>query len=86
MTKKLLILLAMAALLAGCEHNRHRRDYYDDDDRRGRWGYDHRRHWDDDADSPRLSDMQRRALENCAMLAPRDQPRCRATVWSTVRP
>ncbi len=85
MTKKLLILLAMATLLAGCEHNRHRRDYYDDD-RRGRWGYDHRRHWDDDADSPRLSDMQRRALENCAMLAPRDQPRCRATVWSTVRP
>jgi len=35
---------------------------------------------------PRLSDMQERALQNCALLAPRDQPRCRATVMSTVRP
>jgi hypothetical protein len=34
---------------------------------------------------PRLSDMQQRALDNCALLAPRDQPRCRATVMSTVR-
>ncbi|VTU32187.1 hypothetical protein SRS16CHR_05035 [Variovorax sp. SRS16] len=37
------------------------------------------------AERPRLSDMQQRALDNCAMLAPRDQPRCRATVMSTVR-
>jgi hypothetical protein len=36
-------------------------------------------------EQPRLSDMQQRALDNCAMLAPRDQPRCRATVMSTVR-
>ncbi len=34
---------------------------------------------------PRLSDMQQRALQNCALLAPREQPRCRATVMSTVR-
>lgn len=34
---------------------------------------------------PRLSDMQQRALNNCNLLAPRDQPRCRATVMSTVR-
>jgi hypothetical protein len=34
---------------------------------------------------PRLSDMQQRALNNCALLAPRDQPRCRATVMSTAR-
>jgi hypothetical protein len=33
----------------------------------------------------RLSDMQQRALDNCSLLAPRDQPRCRATVMSTVR-
>jgi RNA polymerase subunit RPABC4/transcription elongation factor Spt4 len=29
--------------------------------------------------------MQERALNNCNLLAPRDQPRCRATVMSTVR-
>lgn len=34
---------------------------------------------------PKLSDMQERALNNCNLLAPRDQPRCRATVMSTVR-
>lgn len=34
---------------------------------------------------PRLSDMQQRAYDNCSMLARRDQPRCRATVMSTVR-
>jgi hypothetical protein len=34
---------------------------------------------------PRLSDMQQRALDNCVLLAPREQPRCRATVMSTVR-
>lgn len=34
---------------------------------------------------PKLSDMQQRALDNCALLAPRDQPRCRATVMSTAR-
>lgn len=33
----------------------------------------------------KLSDMQQRALDNCNMLAPRDQGRCRATVYSTVR-
>jgi hypothetical protein len=37
------------------------------------------------APEPRLSDMQQRALNNCALLAPRDQPRCRATVMSTAR-
>jgi hypothetical protein len=36
-------------------------------------------------EKPRLSDMQQRALDNCALLAPREQPRCRATVFSTVR-
>jgi hypothetical protein len=34
---------------------------------------------------PRLSDMQQRALDNCRLLAPAEQPRCRATVMSTVR-
>ena len=34
---------------------------------------------------PKLSDMQQRALDNCALLAPREQPRCRATVMSTTR-
>jgi len=34
---------------------------------------------------PRLSDMQRRALDNCSLLAPREQGRCRATVMSTTR-
>ena len=45
------------------------------------------RHWDapPPAEQPRLSDMQQRALDNCNLLAPRDQPRCRATVMSTVR-
>ena len=33
----------------------------------------------------KLSDMQRRALDNCALLAPQQQPRCRATVMSTNR-
>ena len=32
-----------------------------------------------------LSDMQRRALDNCALLAPQERPRCRATVMSTAR-
>ena len=34
---------------------------------------------------PKLSDMQQRAMDNCNLLQPRDQPRCRATVMSTVR-
>jgi len=34
---------------------------------------------------PRLSDMQQRALDNCSLLAPREQGRCRATVMSTTR-
>lgn len=34
---------------------------------------------------PRLSDMQQRALDNCSLLAPREQGRCRATVLSTTR-
>ena len=34
---------------------------------------------------PRLSDMQQRALDNCSLLAPREQGRCRATVYSTTR-
>jgi hypothetical protein len=45
------------------------------------------RQWDGPptGEQPRLSDMQQRALDNCNLLAPRDQPRCRATVMSTVR-
>ncbi|MET3917688.1 hypothetical protein ABID97_004470 [Variovorax sp. OAS795] len=45
------------------------------------------RQWDgpQGGEQPRLSDMQQRALDNCNLLAPRDQPRCRATVMSTVR-
>jgi hypothetical protein len=34
---------------------------------------------------PRLSDMQRRALDNCSLLAQKDQHECRARVMSTVR-
>lgn len=34
---------------------------------------------------PRLSDMQQRALDNCVLLHPSEQARCRATVMSTVR-
>lgn len=34
---------------------------------------------------PRLSDMQQRALDNCVLLQPSEQARCRATVLSTVR-
>lgn len=34
---------------------------------------------------PRLSDMQQRALDNCSLLAPNEQRRCRATVMSTAR-
>ncbi|MDN8613814.1 hypothetical protein [Variovorax ginsengisoli] len=37
------------------------------------------------AGRPRLSDMQQRALDNCSLLAPREQGRCRATVLSTTR-
>jgi hypothetical protein len=37
------------------------------------------------AERPRLSDMQQRALDNCSLLAPREQGRCRATVLSTTR-
>ena len=36
-------------------------------------------------EQPRLNDMQRRAMDNCSLLAPREQNRCRATVMSTVR-
>ncbi|MGJ7527442.1 hypothetical protein [Variovorax sp. GB1P17] len=35
-------------------------------------------------EGPRLSDMQKLALQNCNVLHPRDQPGCRAAVWSTV--
>jgi len=35
--------------------------------------------------APKLNNMQQRAMDNCALLAPRDQPRCRATVMSTTR-
>jgi len=47
--------------------------------------YDGGRNWQRGGPPPRLSDMQRRALQNCALLQRRDQPRCRATVMSTVR-
>lgn len=69
-----------------------RGDRYDRDDRRE---YDRRQQWGgpppqpptyrQPVEPPRLSDMQERALNNCNLLQPRDQPRCRATVMSTVR-
>lgn len=64
------------------ERERRDRDRYDEreSDRRQQWAPP-----PPPAEAPRLSDMQRRALDNCAMLARRDQPRCRATVMSTVR-
>ena len=62
------------------------------------WERDHGRHWarrepdqnwhqspPSRSSEPKLSDMQRRALDNCNFLPPADQSRCRATVWSTVR-
>jgi len=62
------------------------------------WQREHGRHWahhESDphwhqsppprSSEPRLSDMQRRALDNCNFLPPADQSRCRTTVWSTVR-
>ncbi|RYY91340.1 MAG: hypothetical protein EOO24_31575, partial [Comamonadaceae bacterium] len=55
-------------------------DYQDRGEWRGGRGYEQPRY-----EQPRLSDMQQRALNNCGMLAWRDQPRCRATVMSTVR-
>lgn len=36
-------------------------------------------------EQPKLNDMQRRAMDNCSLLAYREQPRCRASVMSTVR-
>ena len=45
-------------------------------------GYGYRQGY---SEAPRLSDMQRRALDNCALLAPHERPRCRATVMSTTR-
>jgi len=67
------------------ERDRYERDRYERDryerDQYERREYDRRQ----PAEPPRLSDMQQRALNNCAMLLPRDQPRCRATVMSTVR-
>ncbi|MDO9355985.1 MAG: hypothetical protein Q7T55_19965 [Solirubrobacteraceae bacterium] len=68
-----------------------RRGGYDrrDDDRRSpQWQQQQPppgRGYSQPIDRSRLSDMQQRALDNCAMLQPRDQPRCRATVMSTVR-
>ena len=65
-----------------------RREY----ERRQRWqepapGYapEYQRQPQYQQERPKLSDMQQRALNNCNLLAPRDQPRCRATVMSTVR-
>ncbi|MBT2335495.1 hypothetical protein J7E49_16435 [Variovorax paradoxus] len=71
-------------------YEREQRQEYERRDQRERWAappppaY---RQWDDGprGEPPRLSDMQQRALDNCNLLAPRDQPRCRATVMSTVR-
>jgi len=61
-------------------------------DDRGRWEYEQRPRYAAPppppvyrGEPPKLSDMQQRALDNCILLAPRDQPRCRATVMSTVR-
>lgn len=34
---------------------------------------------------PHLNSYQKRALENCALLAPNRQAQCRADVWATVR-
>lgn len=61
-------------------------------DDRSRWEYEQRQRYAAPppppvyrGEPPKLSDMQQRALDNCILLAPRDQPRCRATVMSTVR-
>lgn len=62
-------------------------------DDRDRWEYERRQRYAAPPpppppvyrEPPKLSDMQQRALDNCVLLAPRDQPRCRATVMSTVR-
>lgn len=69
------------------DRERYDRQQYDQSQQ---WGqpppppYDRRRQ-PPPVEKPRLSDMQQRALDNCIMLPPRDQPRCRATVMSTVR-
>jgi hypothetical protein len=48
--------------------------------------WNHGNNWNQsNRNQPRLSDMQQRALNNCAFLHPSEQARCRATVWSTVR-
>jgi len=74
------------------ERDRYERRGYDNrgdyDRRQGQgqgWGEAAPRYQQPQPDRSKLSDMQQRALDNCAMLAPRDQPRCRATVMSTVR-
>jgi hypothetical protein len=48
-------------------------------------GWNNNNNWNNSRNQPRLSDMQQRALNNCALLQPSEQPRCRATVMSTVR-
>ncbi|RQO44171.1 hypothetical protein DBV14_25070 [Variovorax sp. KBW07] len=76
--------------LAGCETTRHGR-HYDNDYYSGppaRPYYGPAPDWEapQERDKPRLSDMQKRAFDNCIVLPTHlDRARCRATVMSTVR-
>jgi len=49
------------------------------------WNNNNNNNWNNSRNQPRLSDMQQRALNNCVLLHPSEQARCRATVLSTVR-
>jgi len=49
------------------------------------WNNQPPNNWNNSRNQPRLSDMQQRALNNCVLLHPSEQARCRATVLSTVR-
>jgi len=78
-------LLALTSL-AGCETTRHSRDrdydYYGRPPPQQPYYYEP----EESREGPRLSDMQKRALDNCIVLPTRqDRARCRATVMSTVR-
>ena len=78
-------LLALTSL-AGCETTRHSRDrdydYYGRPPQQQPYYYEP----EESREGPRLSDMQKRALDNCIVLPTRqDRARCRATVMSTVR-
>ncbi|MDQ0607482.1 hypothetical protein QFZ83_001653 [Variovorax sp. W1I1] len=77
----------LALGLAGCETTRHSRDRdYDYYGRPPPQPYYYEPEREAPREGPRLSDMQKRALDNCIVLPTRhDRARCRATVMSTVR-